>query len=27
VMIGEILEKEFPVRDDDKNELHDLIIH
>lgn len=26
-MIGDILEKEFPVRDDDKNELHDLIIH
>ena len=26
-MIGDILEKEFPVRDDDTNELHDLIIH
>ncbi len=26
-MIGDILEKEFPVRDDDMNELHDLIIH
>jgi len=25
-MIGDILEKEFPVRDDDQNELHDLII-
>ncbi len=25
-MIGDILEKEFPVRDDDMNELHDLII-
>ena len=25
-MIGDILEDEFPVRDDDVNELHDLII-
>jgi putative membrane protein len=25
-MIGTILESEFPVRDDDQNELHDLII-
>jgi len=25
-MIGDILEKEFPVQDDDVNELHDLII-
>lgn len=25
-MIGDILEKEFPIRDDDQNELHDLII-
>lgn len=25
-MIGDILEKEFPIQQDDKNELHDLII-
>ncbi len=25
-MIGDVLEKEFPVQDDDVNELHDLII-
>jgi putative membrane protein len=25
-MVGAILEKEFPIREDDKNELHDLII-
>lgn len=25
-MIGEILEKEFPIGDDDHNELHDLLI-
>ena len=25
-MVGDILEKEFPIRDDDLNELHDLII-
>ena len=25
-MVGDILEKEFPIRDDDQNELHDLII-
>ena len=25
-MVGDILEKEFPVQDDDQNELHDLII-
>lgn len=25
-LVGDILEKEFPVRDDDVNELHDLII-
>ena len=25
-MVGDILEREFPIRDDDQNELHDLII-
>ena len=25
-MIGDIIEKEFPIQQDDKNELHDLII-
>ncbi|MEN8189491.1 MAG: hypothetical protein ABFS19_06555 [Thermodesulfobacteriota bacterium] len=25
-MVGDILEKKFPIRDDDLNELHDLII-
>ena len=26
-MIGDVLEKEFPIQDGDMNELHDLIIH